>query len=281
MSLLNWVTNDTWFNAFRMTHASMRTFLKQVNTHPPKLIIAYAQAIYELAQFAEQEHITVTPQKAILTSAGTLHHFMRQKIEAIFQCKIFNRYGSREVGDIACECEAHDGLHVFTRGCYVEILDENGRIVPNGTEGEILVTSLANKSMPLIRYAIGDRGILSPVKTCTCGRKGVKFQKVTGRNVDVFRKADGTLIDGEYFTHLLYYRDWVKKFQVIQDGYQSIVFKIVSSEPDGKSEELEEIILKTKKLMGDDCVIRFDFVDSIPPSSSGKYRYTISEVHTL
>ena len=280
MTLLNQLTRDTWVNAFRLTPATMRAFIGKINTHPPELIIAYAQAIYELAQFAELEQIPIAPQKAILTSAGTLHTFMRQKIEAVFQCKIFNRYGSREVGDIACECAAHAGMHIFTRGCYVEIVDDDGHRLPDGMEGEILVTSLTNKVMPLVRYAIGDRGILSPDETCICGRRGLKLKKISGRNVDAFRKADGTLVDGEYFTHLLYFRDWVKKFQVIQEDYQTIVFKIVGSAPNGKPEECKEIIQNTKKVMGDQCVVRFDFVDDIPLASSGKYRYTISKVHS-
>jgi phenylacetate-CoA ligase len=279
MTLLNLLTQDTWVNAFRMTTTSMREFFNQINIHPPELIISYAQAIYELAQFAEHEQLSIRPQKAILTSAGTLHPFMRQKIEAIFQCKVFNRYGSREVGDIACECEIHNGLHVFPWGCYVEVVDQDGNPVPKGVEGDILVTSLANKAMPLVRYAIGDRGILSLDETCACGRRGVKFHKISGRNVDAFRMADGTLVDGEYFTHLLYFRDWVKKFQVIQEDYQTVVYKIVGTPSDDKSDEYAEIIQKTQKLMGDDCKIRFDFVDNIPLASSGKYRYTISKVH--
>jgi len=281
MSLLNRLTNDTWLNAFRLTPASMCKFIDLLNANQPKLIIAYAQAIYELAQFAEQEQISVTPQRAILTSAGTLHPFMRQKIESIFQCKIFNRYGSREVGDIACECKAHSGLHVFSRGCYVEVVDEEGHPVPRGEEGEILVTSLANYAMPLIRYAIGDRGSLSPDDTCACGRKGLIFQKISGRNVDTFKKADGTLIDGEYFTHLLYFRDGVRKFQVIQKDYKTILFKIVKTSSEWPPEERQEIIQKTRRLMGDDCIVTFEFVDQIPPADSGKYRYTISEVSPL
>jgi phenylacetate-CoA ligase len=279
MKLLNHLTNDAWVNAFHLTPAIMRTFIGKINAHPPQLIIAYAQAIYELAQFAEQELIPIYPQKAILTSAGTLHDFMRKKMETVFQCNLFNRYGSREVGDIASECESHDGLHVFPRGCYVEIVDEDGHPLPKGMEGDILVTSLANKAMPLVRYAIGDRGILSEDETCACGRKGLKFEKISGRNVDAFKLVDGTLIDGEYFTHLLYFRDWVKKFQVIQKDYHTIVYKIVGTSPDGISKECEEIAQKTKTLMGADCMVRFDFVDHIPPTSSGKYRYTLSEVH--
>ena len=119
-----------------------------------------------------EKSLPIRPQVAIMTSAGTLHPLMREKIETAFQCKVFNRYGSREVGDIASECEAHAGLHVFPSGNYIEIVDDQGHPVPNGEEGNILVTNLYNYAMPLIRYYIGDRGVLSRSDRCACGRQG-------------------------------------------------------------------------------------------------------------
>ena len=278
MKTLNQLTNDRYLNAFRMTPARMRSFIDLLNAHPPKLIIAYAQAIYELAQFAEREAIAVVPQSSILTSAGTLYSFMREKLEAVFACEVFDRYGSREVGDIACECQAHAGLHIFPWTNYVEIVDDEGRSVPNGVEGNIVVTCTTNFAMPLIRYAIGDRGILSPREECRCGRRGQILEKVLGRTVDAFQTKDGTLIDGEYFTHLLYFRDWVHKFQVVQTAHSRIVFKIVRSGAGCEAYELDEITEKTRAVMGSDCTVEFEFTADIPPSASGKYRYTISEV---
>jgi phenylacetate-CoA ligase len=99
--------------------------------------------------------------------------------------------------------------------------------------------------------------------------------------VDTFKKADGTLIDGEFFTHLLYFREGVRKFQVIQKDYKEILFKIVKTSSELSIEDRQEIILKTRILMGNDCTVTFEFVDQIPPTSSGKYRYTISEVLPL
>jgi len=261
-----------------MTTEKMREFIDILNTKPPKLIVAYAQSIYELAQFAQREKIAIRPQSAIITSAGTLYPFMRETIEAVFQCKVFNRYGSREVSDTAGECAAHRGLHVFLWGCYIEIIDEAGYRLLAGTEGNIVVICLSNFAMPLIRYQIGDRGVLSAGSNCLCGRQGQILEKISGRNVDVFKTRDGTLLDGEYFTHLLYFRPWVSKFQVIQKSYSSILFKIKQSEHCYEPEELTDIMSKARVVMGKDCLVDFEFVDDIPNSASGKYRYTLSEV---
>ncbi len=273
----NWLTRTTYFNAFRMTPQQMRAFIAQLNAQPPRLIVAYAQAIYELARFVEAEGIRVAPQVAIHTSAGTLYPFMREKITSVFRCPVYNRYGSREAGDIACECEAHYGLHVAPWCSYVEVVDDAGRPAPRGGEGRILVTSLVNYAMPLIRYDIGDRGVLSPEEQCPCGRRGQILERVTGRTVDTFRRRDGTLVDGEYFTHLLYFRDWVWKFRVIQKDYTSIVFQIVKAgEP--QPEELAEIERETKRVFASDCAVTFEFVPDIAPCASGKYRYTLCEI---
>jgi len=281
MSLLNALTNTTWLNAHQMSIEAMRTFLDTLNRRPPKLITAYPHAIYELAHFAERERLPVSRQAAIITSSGMLHPWMRQKIEQVFQCRVFNRYGSREVGDIACECKAHAGLHVFPWNNYVEIVDEQGARVPNGTEGNIVVTCLTNFAMPLLRYAIGDRGVLSKADRCSCGRAGQILERVVGRSIDMFSTKGGTLLSGGVFTQLLYFRDWVGTFQVIQKDYAWIVFRIVRSTPDCPTSELEEIKAATRKVMGTDCEVTFEFVEHIAPGSNGKYRYVISELDTV
>jgi phenylacetate-CoA ligase len=165
-------------------------------------------------------------------------------------------------------------LWVAPWGNYVEIVDDDNNPVPAGVEGNILITSLTNFAMPLIRYKIGDRGTLSPD-----WRLGQILQQVSGRNVDMFKTQDGTLVDGEYFTHLLYFKDWVQQFQVIQKNYSEIAIKIIKSKSDYQPQELDDIVTKCKILMGEDCTVTFEFVNDIPPSTSGKYRYTISEVH--
>jgi phenylacetate-CoA ligase len=134
-----------------------------------------------------------------------------------------------------------------------------------------------NHAMPLIRYWIGDRGaLLSDPRGEKAGAQVLKH--VSGRNVDVFRTRDHTLIDGEYFTHLLYFRPWVWKFQVVQKSPEDVLFKIVSNNGQPARSELDEIAASSRLVMGADCRINFEFLKELPPHPSGKFRYTISEV---
>lgn len=267
------LSNTIYLNAYQMNLQQMAEFIRLLNEKPPKLILAYSQAIYELAKFAESEQIKVIPQKAIMTSSDTLHPWMREKIESVFQCQVFNRYGSREVGDIACERPGFTGLWVAPWGNYVEIVDDNNNPLPIGVEGNILITSLTNFAMPLIRYKIGDVGSLSANHS-----SGQILQHIAGRNTDMFKTHDGTMADGGYFMGLLYFKDWIQKYQIIQKSYSKIIVRIVPLNSDYQLEELDDFVEKTKMLMGEDCVVNFEFVNDIQTTASGKYRYVMSEV---
>jgi phenylacetate-CoA ligase len=280
ITILNGLSNDRFLDAYRMTPARMRSYLQELNATPVKLIIAFSSAIYELAVFAESEGIAVRAQTAIMTTGDTLYPHMRDKVESVFGCKVFNHYGSQEVGAIACECQGHRGLHVLPWTNYVEIVDDQGQPVPRGVEGNIVVTNLTNYAMPLIRYAIGDRGVLAPGATCACGRCGQILAAIAGRVTDSFRKADGTVISGAGgpLEGFLFYKPWVRQYQIVQKDYHQIVYRIVRSGSDCPPEDLRAIVTFTKIVMGEDCQVDFEFPEEIAPMPSGKMRYTICEI---
>jgi phenylacetate-CoA ligase len=279
--LRHWLSNTTIQDGFVMTPTQMRQYILLLNKVRPKLITAYADSIYELAKFAEEECLPVRPPAAIITSAVMLYPFMREKIESVFHCKVYNRYGSREVGDIACERHDQRGFWVPPWINYVEIVDSEGKRVPNGCEGDVLVTSLTNFAMPLIRYRIGDRGVLAPRESIDRKRDCQVLEEVLGRTTDMLRGKDGQLIHSGYFMVMLFFKDWIRKYQVIQKSTSRIIFRLVCTTPDHPQEELDELVAKTRLVMGDECEITFEFVDDIPASGSGKFRYVISEVTTL
>lgn len=277
---LRWLRNEEWCNVFRVTPELMRQYVEAINRHRPVQILAYAGSIYELARFIQQEGLSVYSPKGIMTSAGTLYPYMRQPIEEVFRAPVFNRYGSREVGNIATECERHEGLHITMPTHHVEVLREDGSPAATGEVGEIVVTLLTNFSMPLIRYRIGDMATRSD-KTCSCGRAWPMLGSVTGRVTDTFIARNGTQVHGEYFTHLMYFQDWVEKFQVVQEEVDLIrmVIKLKGKEaPPEDSATRREIVEKVRLVMGSDCRVAWDFVPDIAPTASGKFRYTLSKV---
>jgi phenylacetate-CoA ligase len=273
----NRLLRRTLLNAFLLTDETIETILGQLREGPPHFVIAYAQAGYEVARYASRNGIEVPPQRGMIATAGTLYDFMREQLEEVFGCRVLNRYGSRETGDMAGECEHRTGLHVLPWNCHVEVLGPDGAPVGPGGEGEIAVTGFTNRAMPLVRYLIGDRARLpEQAIECPCGRRTQMLAEVTGRSVDTFLGPEGQMVDGEYFTHLMYFRPWLRQFQVVQRAPAEVVYRL-SCEAEIPAADREEIVAKTRSVLGESCAVEFEQVETIAPSASGKLRYTIRD----
>jgi len=272
--------NTAVLNSFNMSEKDMKSYIKLLNQGKPRFIKAYVQSIFEIAKFIKKNNIYVQKQKGIHLAAGTVYTSTRNLIEEVFQCKAFNYYGSREVGSIASECSEQNGLHIMMEHVLVEIVNKYNEPCKYGEQGEIVVTTLQNYSMPLIRYKIGDIGILKEPTSCKCGCTYPKIEELVGRTTDVFKTILGSVVVPEYFIHLIGVvnnKGNIKLFQVIQETLESIVIKIVK-EGEIPKEDLLDIQEKIKLVMGSECVVNFKFVENIPKTATGKYRYTISYI---
>ena len=283
IKIRRWLRNEIWLNSFLMSPEIMRDYVKEINEFKPVQILGYVESVYELALFIEENDLQVHSPNSIITSAGVLYPHIKKTIERVFKSPIFNRYGSREVGDIACECSHHKGLHISALTHYVEILKSDGTPAEPGEIGEIVVTSLTNYSMPLIRYQISDFASWSKDK-CPCNRGLPLINNVLGRTSDTFVNKDGSIVSGIFFVPVLVeHANWVKQFQIIQEEYEYLRIIIVLKKNNNNpyshySKELDLITNKIRKVMAKNCKINYEFVDKINPTKSGKKLSTVSKV---
>ena len=143
-----------------------------------------------LAEIAEQ--MGLDPRKDFklrvsFHTAEPLTSEMRREIESLWGCKAYDNYGSVETGAPTFECEAQYGLHINEDAYIFEIVDpQTGAPVPDGEEGELVVTTLFKEAAPFIRYRIGD--ITSFIAgTCACGRTFKRMRPVRGRVDDMIK----------------------------------------------------------------------------------------------
>ncbi|MBI3122259.1 MAG: AMP-binding protein, partial [candidate division NC10 bacterium] len=113
---------------------------------------------------------------------------MRQEIEAKLCLKAVNIYGLTEVigPGVSCECvEVQNGAHVYEDHFYPEVIDPNtGEVLPHGTRGELVFTSLTKEALPVLRYRTGDLASLD-ASPCGCGRTSVRMSRIVGRTDDM------------------------------------------------------------------------------------------------
>ena len=274
------VSGVTILNSDRMTEKDEYQYVQRINNIKPCLILAFTNSIDELTRFIQEHHLSIYSPKAIMTTAGVLYPEVRARIEEVFQAPVFNRYGSQEVSDIACNCEKSPGLHLIPDIHYLEIVDDEGKEVKLGKSGNIIVTLLTNYTMPLIRYKIGDRGILSD-KNSQCGHGLPLLEKVVGRIRSNFKNKFGDHINGGVFIDLFYFRENIKQFQIIQETVDSISINLALIDKT-KLKDLDKnfkgINQKIWKIMRHKTKIKYNIVDEILPSPSGKYMYAFSRV---
>lgn len=263
-------------NAFAMSEERMAEFASMLAAWKPPYITGYASALELFARFLlSHPHFVVRPH-AVKSTAEALTDSQRAVIERAFQAPVYNFYGSREINNLAAECPAHEGLHVNSLGRYVEVVDELGKPLPPGKPGRLVVTDLTNFEMPFIRYQIEDVGSWRG-KACSCGRPFPLLEKVWGRSSDFIVTPAGKLVHGEFFTHLFYDISGIEQFQVVQRTKTDVGVDVVL-QTGVSSVQTDALRQRMVDTMGSDVNCEIRIVPEIERPTSGKHRFTISEV---
>lgn len=122
-------------------------------------------------------------------------------LERIWGAKVFSTYASSETVTTFCECAEQAGGHLHPALGLVEILDEDGNEVPDGGQGEVVVTPLGIEGMPLIRYRTGDISFINR-NPCACGRTSPKLGPILGRKKQLLKVRGTSLYPQAVFSAL-------------------------------------------------------------------------------
>ena len=151
--------------------------------------------------------------KAVLFSGDYVAAPLRAAVERSWGCSVFEHYGSTETGlGGAVQCRAFAGLHIREADLLFEVVDSGtGRVLPLGQSGELVVTTLTRRGMPLIRYRTGDSGRLLP-SPCACGSVLRCLDRVQGRMSDVVDLGAGRWLSMAQLDEILFAVEWVVTF---------------------------------------------------------------------
>lgn len=266
-----------YLDTMDISEASVRQFIDLWRREKPQVMFGHSRSLYILAGFVERFGASDLRPRGIISTSMQLLDPERQAIERAFGCPVTNRYGCEEVSLIACECEQHDGLHLNMDHVLVEFLRDDGAPAQPGEDANIVVTELINRGMPLIRYRVGDMGVLSE-RACACGRGLPLMERVTGRRADFLKRRDGSLVAGvSLVERTLTAIPGLEQMQLVQDRIDSIEARIVT---DGRFDEAaaRALLGELKGVFGDGTEIRLSRVSALDQTASGKYRFSICNV---
>jgi len=258
-----------------MTRAKVREYVERLRRFRPRMVLGYPNPLYVVAREMIEAGVDDLRPRAVVSTAEPLAEQQRATIGQAFGCRVFDRYTSRESGIIATECEAGDGMHISAGSVLVEVV-RGDRAAGDGEPGVLLVTDLLNYAMPLIRYRIGDVAELTH-EPCPCGRGLPRLRKVVGRTTDFLVATDGSLVSGIAMWALLREAEFPGQAQFIQERKGEVTARIAGRDRIGPGgmERLEKAL---RRYLGADMGLRFEYVEQIEPTPSGKYLYTVCRI---
>lgn len=251
------------------------TWLQKKN---PEYLLSFPSNIDALVDYMTANNIVLEKLCEVLTVGETVTENLRKKVRQEWNVPVKDIYTCEEAGYIAIQCPENDHYHVQSENVLVEIVDENGKPCNVGEPGNVLITTLHNFAMPLIRYELGD--IAEWGNPCSCGRRLPVLSKIFGRKRNRLVLPDGR----REFPHLGEYDEFEKitgqlpkQFQFIQKSTELIELKLVVDKPLTAAQEAAYTRNIQENFRHPFNVV-YSYPDTIPKQANGKFEEFISEV---
>ncbi|WP_300338468.1 AMP-binding protein [Accumulibacter sp.] len=267
--------------ATAMSQTDMDRFIAEIRRFAPRMLFGYPSSMTLIAQRAEQQGIRLNDLgiRVAFCTAETLYPHQTDVMQRVFGCPVANGYGGRDSGFIAHACP-RDGMHITAEDIIVEVVDAQGRPLPPGVPGEVLVTHLYSTGFPFVRYRNGDLAVLDD-RPCTCGRGLPLLKEVRGRTNDVLLAEDGSIVLAVAIAIVLRDMPGVNGFKVIQETLQHCRLQLVRDGSFQQSSAEQQIRAAFRARLGEGVRLDIEYPEAIEAEASGKYRYVVSKVSQL
>jgi phenylacetate-CoA ligase len=240
-------------------------YLQEIESRQPYLLRGLPIYLLLLARRIRDSRTRPPPVRRIVVQDSLAPTEMKQEIAEAFGCEVRETYGSSELGSVAAECEA-GWLHVASDLFVVEVLRSDGTAAPPGETGRVVISSMANQTMPLIRFRLGDVGHLAPGE-CRCGRSTPRL-RVDGREKETLVFGGKLVTARQIYTAVSGSRA-ADFFQCVQRGPGQLEVQLVPAS-DGAL-NVDRCLASVRTLVDDDIDLRAREVKAIWPESSGKF----------
>lgn len=272
------LTNQLLISAFEISAQKIPEIAEQFNRFKPKCVFGYPSTIALFCEMAAKQNYRLDKLgvAVVFSTAEVLYDHQRDIISRYFgDIPVVDGYGSREGGFISHECPK-GSYHVMDPNYVIEYL-KDGRPVPAGQDGEIVITHLDAWGMPFIRYRTGD--VTRPESgMCACGRTFSRMTKVRGRTTDFVVTPDGRWQHALSVIYVVRDIEGVAEFKIVQEDVDDVRVWLKTHPELFPVNGQQRIVAGIKKRMGDSVKVTVEMMDSIPRDASGKYRYVVSKV---
>ena len=272
-----WVWNapmrQLYLSSCHLARENALAYVRALQRYKVTHLLGYSSSLATLSRDVLDLGLEVNGLRVVLTNAEPLSPWQRELIEKAFNARVRETYGMAEAVAGASECSAGH-LHLWPEAGCLEVVEDHGDTpVKNGTVGRFVCTGLINDAMPLIRYAVGDRGSVEQNNVCACGRRLPIISKIEGRTNDMITTPDGRRV---YWLNSVFYGLPLAEAQIVHEKPDFVRVKLVPG--NGFNKGAVALLIQRLKMRLGDVTIVVEPVTRIPRSANGKFQAVISQV---
>lgn len=259
----------------------MYKYYKEILDFEPQWAFLQPSMALKLSDFLYQRHLKLPSLRYIELTGEYISEFDKDYIKKILNVPICNMYGCEEAYGIASECKCGK-MHLLQNNVYIEILNDNNEPIETGKIGDIYITNLNNRIMPLIRYKLGDK-VRFTGESCLCGNKSPVLEVCQGRYLGKIKLPNGKSMNSDILIYPFevinsIYNNIILKFKVVQKDINHLqVFLIIKDYSCKKN--IEKIFIRESKKIGlAGLKIMFIYTEKIEQINGDKFKYFESEI---
>lgn len=247
--------------------------LEQVRQFRPTVLYGPRTPLCQLARYVQDRGADFPRVRRIFTTAETADDLSTGLLEEQLGGRVFDIYGSHELGTVGFQCAARTGYHLSEDTTVVEFLP----VETDSSSCRVVATNLELLATPLIRYDTGDLASAPMAEPCSCGRRLLRVPRFEGRLVDTITLPGGKLLSPYAITEAVEELTGLERYQVTQEALERYTFR-VQGRVDDRDRTGRQIVEAVHGVVGDGAAVDVIWESRVEPPVGRKFRVVESRV---
>ncbi len=248
---------------------------RKLNELRPDIVYCYGSQTEQFLKYVFTQGLEFHAPRIWVYGSDYMSPETKSFIEDTFGCLVFSVYSMNEMGAFGFQCERREGFHLNIDACCTRIVDQQGRTVPDGETGEVVISNLVNRSTVILNYRTGDRARFN-TEQCSCGRTLPLLKELYGRVCDTLYCANGRNISfGVLDSMLGSWMDLVSVYQIVQDRPGHLCWHLVELPGADREEITRQLDKVTRTLAPYPNQVEIRWVDNVELTAGNKRKFVI------
>ncbi len=253
----------------------MHENVEAVNRFRPDVLKTYGSYLEALSRAVAAGTLELFRPKLLMYGAEPMSPQSRHDVEAVLGAPVLSNYNAVEAFKIAFMCEERTGFHVHEDLAHVRIADADGRTVPDGETGCVVLSNLVNRATVLLNYRLADVAAYAPQR-CRCGRTLRLLGEIDGRAEDLLVLQNGEVLHPRAIWSVV--KPWtdVIQYQLVQQEPSRFLLKLVTADDEGFRRVSGPVAREILRLLGDGATVDAVRYGQLPREAGGKVRLVVA-----